>query len=349
MIQTVSSGRNKLDSVKLSFPAESLISKRDSAFRSIVQYGSTGEVISESFLLDSKAQISRDTVGLKGIKLIGEWCEIEISAKVLREQYHELINLQNVEQVVSRINRMGIIELNTALFLDQAEVCRLDCTSDLHVSGEPGDFLQSLKAYGALHPKYETTAYKRTGFVFKKKVSSYKERVLLYDKYTEVMRDKHRDILRPEMFVDVVRVETGHTDKKHIRERFNVDKKQVLLMDILKSKEPVNFKLFTSIIDSPDIAEAMARFDALRSQGGKLSAIEKRKGREGIIRDCNHDMELVRLFLKGAVKGNISHIIRRYSDTLADMIGRGEGNEETRASAFDTDHINEMRELLKVA
>lgn len=349
MIRSLSSGRNKLDSVKLAFPAEVLSLKRKDAFRSIVQYGPEGEVLSESFLLDANGFRSDELIGLKTVKLIGERGEIEFSAKVLRERYHELISIGNIEEVIACINGIGIIFLDANGFLDQAEVCRLDCTTDLHVTGEVGDYLQSLRVYGALHSKYEATPYKRTGFVFKKKVSSYKERVLFYDKFTEVMRDKYRDVLMPEMFRDRIRVETNHTDLKHIRERFSVNKKEVCLMDVLRSKENVNLNLFTSIVDSPDIAEAKKRFDLLRSEGEPLRSIEKRKGMEGIIRDCSYDMELVRLFLRETVKGNISDYIRRYQDHLANMIARGEGNEETRASSFDTVHIDEMRELLKVS
>jgi hypothetical protein len=349
MIQIVSTGKNKLDSVKLAFPVEVLSLKRESAFGVSRKFNPEGEEVSASFKLDVSRFRSDELIGLKTVELIGERGVIEFSAKVLRERYHELISIGNIEEVIACVNGVGAFTLDANRFLDQAEVCRFDCTTDLHVTGDVGDYLQSLRVYGALLWNWETTPYKRTGFVFKKKVSSYHERVLFYDKYTEVIKDKYREVLNPDRFENVIRVETNHTDLKHIRKRFNLNSGAVRLMEVLASKENVNLKLFTSIVDSPDIVEARKRFDLLRSGGEQLKYIEKRKGMEGIIRDCNYDMLLIRLFLRSTVKGSINRYYNRYQECLADMIARGEGNEQTQAEFFDTDHIEEMRELLKVA
>lgn len=349
MIRSISSGRNRLDSVKLAFPAELLTLKRKNTFGVLQRYSPEGEALSETLTLDAGGSLSDELIGLKSVKLIGGRGEIEFSAKVLRERYPELIGIDNIEEVISRMNGIGIFTLDANRFLDQAEVCRFDCTTDLHVTGEVGDYLQSLKVYGALLWNWEATPYKRTGFVFRKKVSSYHERVLFYDKLAEVMKDKHRSVFNPDRFADVIRVETKHTDLKHIRKRFNLNSGEVRLMEVLMSKEKVNLKLFTSIVDSPDIPGARERYNSLRSEGEKLSSIEKRKGMEGIIRDCNCDMALVRMFLRETVKGTISHYYKRYQECLANMIANGEGNEQTQAGSFDMSHIDEMRELLKVA
>jgi len=350
MIRSVSSGI-KLDSMKLKFPTDSLKSIGKDSFQIGHPLYKLGEEPPSILKLNKKAQTGESIIGLKAIEIGESESIIEISGKILRENYYQLISLQTIGEVIQRINGTGFIELDPVAFLDTAEVLRCDSTSDIQVAGDIGDYLQSLKVYGSLNTKYEATPYKRTGFVFKKKVSSYKERLLIYDKYTEVMRDKNRVFLQPEMFLSTMRFESNHTDLKHIRKRFNVDTKQVLLMDVLKSKEQVNLNLFTSIVDSPDIAEAKARFDALRfdSIGQPLNRIEQRKGRQGIIRDCNLDMNLVRLYLRDRVKGNISRYVREYADVLADMVATGGESEIDRALPFDTNHISEIRELLKVA
>jgi len=350
MIRNVSSGV-KLDSMKLKFPTDSLKSIGNDSFQIGHPLYQLGEEPPSILKLNRKAQISDSVIGLKAIEIGESETIIEISGKILRENYYQLISLQTIGEVIQRINGTGFIELDPVAFLDTAEVLRCDTTSDIQVAGDIGDYLQSLKVYGSLNTKYEATPYKRTGFVFRRKVTSYKERLLIYDKYTEVMRDKNRDILRPEMFLSTMRFESNHTDLKHMRERFNVDKKQVLLMDILKSKEQVNLNLFTSIVDSPDIAEAKARFDALRfeSIGQPLNQVEKLRGQQGIIRDCNFDMNLVRIYLRDRVRGNISGYVRKYADILADMVATGGTSGIDRALPFDTNHISEIRELLKVA
>lgn len=349
MIRSVSSGNIRLDSVKLSVPRETVTGFKRDAFTTLAKYRG-GESVAERHEFDRRLQRRGDVVGLKSVVIGQESAQIEFSAKILQRQYPDLIHAGNIASVVDRINETGFCSIDRDGFLERAEVLRCDCTSDLHVTGEIGEYLQSLRVYGSLHPKYEATPYKRTGLVFRKKVASYKERVLMYDKFTDVMRDKDRDILNPDAFQNVLRVESNHTDFKHIRERFNVGKER-LLMDVLSSMENVNLKLFTGIVDCPDIAEVKGRFDALRSIQQPLHQIEKRYGMERIVRDCNYDMELVREFLKGLYSegSNISHVVRRYRELLADMIAIGDVDKEASASGFDTDHIDEMRELLKVA
>jgi hypothetical protein len=351
MIQPVSSRKLRIDSLKVKFPSDFVRSVRDESFiQHLTLVGNNGELRKGRKSLDRKSHASGDVVGLKNIELREDFSILEISAKVLRERYHELISLENIEEVVSRVNGTGIITLAPS-FLDHAQVLKCDCTSDLHVSRDVGEYLQSLKTIAFLNPKYHAKPYKRTGLVLRREVSSYGERLLLYDKFTEVMRDKDRKALKADNFRDVLRVESNHVELRSIRKRLGLPEGDIRLMDALSSKENPNLKIFSNVFDSPDIAEAKARYDRLRANGEPMHKLEKRYGRENIIADCNHDMRLVREFLKGKYSegSNISHIVREYSELLADMLARGEAGEESRALTFDTECIGELRELLKVA
>lgn len=333
--------------MKLKIPSDSFSVLSPDAFTSLVRIDKENAV-SERLELKREALRGIETIGIKSIVIGQDETTIELSAKVLKGSYYDLITVANIEQVVSEVNGAGIIELDSNRFFDTAEVLRCDSTSNLHVSGEVSEYLASLKVYGRLHPKYDVKPYNTTGIVFRRNVSSYKERLLFYDKFTEVMRDKKRDALSPDRFQNVLRAEGNHTDFKVIRERFKVSEKR-LLTEVLQSQQNVNLFLFQRIVDSPDVQQARAKFDALRAQGGRLRDIEKRKGMEGIIEACNYDMTLVREFLKGTVKGNLSGYFKRYSEVLADMTSRGKGGEDSGASDYDTDLISEIRQLLKVA
>jgi len=347
MIRNVSTGRVKLDSVKVKIPSDSFTILAPDAFFTALRLDK-GATVSERLQAKPEALRGPQAVGLKSIEIGQDETTIELSAKVLKGDYYDLITARNIERAIAEVNGAGLIELDSNRFLDTAEVLRCDTTGNLHVSGDVSDYLASLKVYGRLHPKYEVKPYNTTGVVFRRNVSSYKERLIFYDKFTEIMRDKQRDVLLPDRFQNVLRVEGGHTDFKRIRERFKVSERR-LLVEVLQSQQNVNLQLFRRIVDSPDVQQARAKFDALRSYGGRLRDIEKRKGMEGIIEACNYDMELVRAFLKSTVRGNLSGYFRRYSELLADMISRGEGGEESGASDYDTDLIGEIRELLKAA
>ena len=339
--------------MKVKFPSESLKSLRDDAFtQHLTLIGENGELKQGKKQLDRKSQAGKDVIGLKSVEVWQDFGTLELSAKVLRERYHELVSVNTIEEVVSQINRTGLVTLDPSSFIENAEVLRCDSTSDLHVSQDVGEYLQSLKVIGHLNPKYHARAYKRTGLVLTKEVTSYGERLLLYDKFTEVMRDKNRKILLADRFQGVLRVEANHRELRSIRKRFGLSGKgEIGLMEVLQSKENPNLKIFSSIFDSPDIAKAKAKFDELRTNGEPLHKLEKRIGRENIIADCNYDMKVIRELLKAKYSegSNFSHVLRQYRELLADMLARDEVHKDERASTFDTDHIGEIRELLRVA
>lgn len=226
---------------------------------------------------------------------------LDLSAKALMNDYANGININTYEQLISNINNLPnkIINLNSNEIYNKGLLLKADVTDNVKINYS-GNIYNDL-ALIPLSQKYETTQYNtRTnkGLVFNGKQKSFKERLIFYDKLTELRNNKKgRDFLETinkakvyNEFKDSVRVETNFTQLRKIREYLGSNN----ISDVLASDSKVNYNIFKKITKSAD-TKILYLFN--QYEGMTLRQIKDRVGIEGIIKNADFNWQYINNFI----------------------------------------------------
>ena len=236
----------RIDSIDLSIPTELLFITDKSKYEKMSVMD--GELMSQSLT-------DRGYSGLNGISVgygDGGNTSVKLSAKVLGNQYVKGINKNNIEGVLETVKKYGYLDFDSTEVLHQSKVRRIDIFKNMKVD-KVEDYVNTLKFTNRDRNKIETTTnWGSQSVVFRRKVSSYKERLICYDKHLELLRYKNKGFLnqfdKTKILNDcmgVLRFETNTGGKgsfKKVRERFNVDTN--FLYDVLHSTENVIWNIY---------------------------------------------------------------------------------------------------------
>jgi len=243
------------------------------------------------------------------------------SAKVLKDQYFEGINLNTWERVVKGYNNTGYVKLDPVEVLNNAELFSVDVSANMTMDREPWEYIRALRML-KVNEKYESREYKNpgsksvNGITFRGSQRSFKERQIFYDKETDVSREpelrqyvgKYRNALRVEMNLQQLR---------RIRYYFG----QNSLQDVLNSKINANYLLFEKI-NSKASKNLLQLFD--RYEGMTLQEVERIMGQDQIIRDiCLMDWDMVVQWLKSMQKGNPVRKRKQYRERYLMLASEG--------------------------
>lgn len=325
----------KLDSITTETPTDCLINFNSDFDNS--QLSSRGVLTSDKLLW------KKPLYGVKSIAidLLNNTLVIDASAKVLKDQYYDMINLNTIDRFVNEINKSGVIQIDADKFINQSIVRKVDTTINTHPDKPLETYFSSL-SYLPITDKYNVGRYKgvgNRGVVFAGTQKTFKERQIFYDKLKDIFRDKELRKVVPgatleKQFTNVLRVETNFTDFKHIRKYFNSDNK---LIQMLQSEATPNLAVFDKITTKVPIDLRLFK----EWEGMKFYEIEKLEGMKHIIELFNYDIGTIKTFIEARVGGNVSRYIKRYTETLMSMQGKRD--------VIDTSAIDELRLLMKVA
>jgi DNA-binding phage protein len=298
---------------------------------------------------DTSYSINPNLLGLKSIQHQPDKDKtiIEISAKILGLKYGELININTIEESIKRINDTNLINLNINKALDSAMLLRCDATENLRVSKDVQEYLDHAHRL-RVNTKYQVDEYKmpkNSGVVFKGKQSSFRERQIMYDKFKDMVYNKSNQELRQIMtypqiekhFKGVLRVESNFASLAKIREYMSTDS----LVKALESNSNPNLRILDKITSKVEMPELFNMYDDLA-----LRDVERRIGREGIIKHLKYDMGLINKYLSTKVKGNISRYKASYRDILYEML---QSKDDTNQPGKKDIYIEEIRQLLKAS
>jgi len=300
-------------------------------------------------LSEELSTVNSPGIGIKRIRYdkIKQEAIIEVSGKVLRDQYFELINKNTIERVFSEINKCSPVTFDPGKAIDTAMVLTMDCTDNLKVSNDPADYLTALNQI-RIDERYNLTKYKEPGnkgLVITGKQKSFKERQIFYIKLLDLYRDKvlnnewyYQQLIREHS--NVLRVESNLMSFAKIREYAGGSTK---LKEILASQERPNLMLFEKITKRNVDFQLYLELQTGKYAGMTLHKLEKQKGMEEIIRECNYDINLI-IQIINQVRGqgsNNSKVVRLYRNELAGLI-QDEGLKTVRKNEL----IEEIRYLL---
>ena len=243
----------RLDSVKILLPNEVINTLSDYGQ---INKGMFNDKINKDNVVFSKIQFR----GLNKIVVdyVSNETTLEVSAKILKQNYIEGINKNTIVEVIENINETNLINFDTNKFIDSATFLRLDVTDNVKI---PGDNTQLYKTLAniPLAQKYHTSFYKRKnnlGVVWKGEQTSKKDRFICYDKTKELYRDKslystdYRNKIMND-FVDVNRFEQNLVSFKAIREYYKTNN----LKDVLVSDTKANYLKFCKMTNKNNVID----------------------------------------------------------------------------------------------
>jgi hypothetical protein len=209
---------------------------------------------------------------LKGLKsLIIDWdtgkAKFQFSAKILAENYFDLISKNNIERVFDIINSLGVgIEFHVDEVLKHGEIVNCDFTANLRVKEPVRKYVFDLFLEASrLTSNWFVKKYKSDSVVFEEAKKTKPLRAIFYNKYEEMLRKKDTD-LGVEKFKSILRFEINAKRRKNVRDLAGVETNT--LLDILNSKAnpflTVFEKLFRgqiSLLLKENVLESLKRGD----------------------------------------------------------------------------------------
>jgi hypothetical protein len=249
--------------------------------------------------------------GIKGLKaLIIDWdtgrAKFQFSAKILAENYFDLISKNNIEQVFEIINSLGVgIEFYVDEVLKHGEIVNCDFTKNLRVKEPVKKYIFDLFLEASrLTSNWFVKKYKSDSIVFEEAKKTKPLRMTFYNKEVEMLKRKDID-LGIEKFRNVLRFEINAKRKKNVRDLALTESNKIL--DILNSKANpflMTFeKLFRgqiSLLLKENVLESLKRGD-----------IRKYYEVKGVISEGKSLEEYKSILLKGGYsESNVRKIIR---------------------------------------
>jgi hypothetical protein len=238
-----------LDSISLLIPLEAIIAKNF--------YGDVIERIRGGNIVESvEYKVVEGIEGLKYIEFnrLNGTMKIQLSAKLLEEDYYHLISIQTVELVFYKLNYYGLVKLNTTKAIETALLLNCDFTKNLKVDKVSSYIFDIYRASERISKDWFVKLYKKnTSIEFEQKRKRNRIRAIIYDKHKEMVKEMKRRKkieynLGVEKFKNVLRFEVNTKTLQNIRELAGLeDKEDTLLLKVLKSKENANLKVFEKI------------------------------------------------------------------------------------------------------
>ena len=180
-------------------------------------------------------------IGIKSIKvdMLNQYITIEVSAKVLLDNYFDGITINTFAQVIETINSTGYVLLDLEGCYNHGRFLKIDTTNNVHMSGYDNDLVGH---WGAISPQlvnainnnhfypkvYAASRNKGIAFLGDQQVE--KNRLIAYCKIVELQTAKNKEFMRAlsnsllmyNNAKDVLRIECNHTSFKSIKSRMQI-------------------------------------------------------------------------------------------------------------------------------
>lgn len=178
---------------------------------------------------------------------------LQVSAKILGDNYYQGINEKTFEQLHHELTRHGIFNIGPDELL-QAQTLTIDCTNNIEVENL-SKAVYSVIQHGTQNSNYSVKHYPNSGFIATRDVKTYKERLIGYSKLIEAGK-KRKDYSKFEkdypgalkkFTQNTLRIESNFTSFNKVRENFKIVGKPCLA-SLFQSQENVNSNLFEKVI-----------------------------------------------------------------------------------------------------
>ena len=211
----------KLDKIKIVSSIKNISNINEDKFQSTVK---EGEIVEQKYFIQSPFNLFVEA-DYKDKELV-----IECTGKILKDDYPNLINKENIKQCLVNINQLNICTLDVMGILKDGEVVKCDVSQDVECS-DCKALTKSLRASVRNFNKYLARNI-GGNFVIEKNVSTknLKRRLTIYDKWAEMMLATNRDFLSSvensgamlDYFANKARFELNLNSKEQIRQSLGI-------------------------------------------------------------------------------------------------------------------------------
>ena len=239
-------------------------------------------------------------MGVSYIQVNSDYTVIDLTGKILKGNYFDMININTIEQALENIGNEAIKINNISQAIDTGRVLLLDVTNNLVVN----DIEKNIKVMASQRYKqnYELELYKTQALVLRNRNKTSNLRTIFYDKQSE-LKKQGKGILEYidlEDYKDVLRCETNIRKLKDIRQLLNISEKDIKLLDVLNSKAKVNYNQLLAMLEEEKEEE-----DSILLYGINeitVNTLLKLEGIEGIIKKNNYDYKKSMEYIRTRVK-----------------------------------------------
>lgn len=229
----------------------------------------------------------------------------EFSAKILKDNYHKLLNHETIRQGLTTILDLGICKFNIDHLIDNAEVYQCDITADFDCPYNMKDLKRHLRANLTNYSRWLFRDCKNNGLeIFNNATDTRdKKRLILYDKHKELLLSKNKSFLGSlddeesllTHFENKFRVECNLYTKKQIMQNLQIQ--DTKLNSVLHAQTNPLLVLYDAMIDetlpnSPEIYRRTEKLIILRQCDYNLSSVEMK------LRECTPPNTSIRRKMK---------------------------------------------------
>jgi hypothetical protein len=351
----------RLDSNKIQFPISCLDHIDKTLFIDDIA-NKSGQCIKD------KLYISAPCPGLKKIEInyLTENVILDMSAKILKDDYLKSISINNISQVLDNINSLGLIKMNSNKVIDEGTFMNIDITQNIAwTDTKISDLCKSIQI-ASINPKVEAQLYNtkfNSGVTLIEQLKTKKVRLIMYDKNIELQLSKNKDFFKscnsPSSVLNqsknILRCETNNTEFKTIQKRLKIDDLKIL--SVLNSNINANYNLFNHLLSSPS-SEQIELFNKY-DEDESINHIIKTEGMRTIIIQCGYDSKLIKSFIQKYCGTTSAHYHwKGRTDKKGRLLTKGfyhllqdEKNKRFKlnSGASALTYLQKFNELLKVA
>jgi len=294
----------RLDSTKIEVPLGTIKQRNYSCFQSCTIEDDKQREVKRTAELkpDIKA------VGLKSVKVdyINDVCVLELSSKILYDDYAEGININNIEQALHNLAATGIIEFMPSAFIEQGSIFSTDETHHTHIEDVLKVWPETMQGLtcAVVNTRYKTDAYNvkgNKGIVYFSDHKTKKNRLTMYAKFLDLSMNKNKPFMKAcknplKVLNDakhVLRVEANNTSFKTIRERFMLPKGKPTLIDILTAQG----RPCTHVLNDIAKPEKNVQLELIMQSEYTGRMFLQMEGVRSIIRAADYDEKVVKAIL----------------------------------------------------
>jgi hypothetical protein len=214
--------------------------------------------------------------------------DIQISAKILREDYYKGIEMNTIENAIFALENRMNCEIDQQQFIEQGKILKCDNTFNLKVEGPLEDYLEALDFLAVQGKRTKIETYTDAGNPLKinsvviGKETKFQQKITFYNKREEAHSICHKmpggyiENIEPEYgmkvadfdnyFMNRIRCELKVSKFAQLRKFYtNKSKGDVYLQEILKSKNNAVYSQWENFISKGDTAIQIKAIDKMYS------------------------------------------------------------------------------------
>jgi len=348
----------RLDSIKVKLPIDSIADIKN--FNAMNMIHTTQKI--QGVEHSSLTQKGYAGFGIGATKVSEDSVLLNLSAKVLLDNYLEGINQNTIAQAFENYNKVSNVMLNIDKALE-GQFLTCDSFQMIRPNYSISDCINSLTLLRT-NNNFDVQLYEQQhneGAVLTHQIKTEKRRLILYNKHKELMLKGKSKFLAnckaPAKILSstkgLLRVEQNNASIRSIRNRFLITTptkelphldiefgaitKKPKIMEVLQSSQNPNYNFMQKYTSS------IKQLDIFNSRYKSIDSCLKDLGRIGLLKECNYDFTIVRTYLMqniGVSKRQINRQLKQMKETYKNL--QMKKNLEDKNPYNITNHLLEL-------